>query len=171
MESKSLISGVKDGFFSKTEELQSKVTSAIDTGHNYYAFGAFFVVGALFLLLSFTMLPLIFISPNKFNLFFSLGSFFIQLSLAFFHGPLNYIKILFKKENMVISGLYFGALVFSVYTSLFWGTYLTAILLVIIQVSINTIFGKYLLNQISLQIVSLAYFLMQTFTGGETATK
>lgn len=77
MESKSLISGVKDGFFSKTEELSSKVTSAIDTGHNYYAFGAFFVVGALFLLLSFTMLPLIFISPNKFNLFFSLGSFFI----------------------------------------------------------------------------------------------
>lgn len=135
-----MISGVKQGFFSKTSELTTKVSSVIDTGHNYYASGAFFVVGTLFLFLALTFLPVVFISPNKFNLFFSLGCFFVQISLAFFHGPLAYVKLIFKKENFVISLLYLGSLILSVYTALFWGTYLSAILLVILQVIIIKIY-------------------------------
>ncbi len=106
------------------------MTKKLDTGSNYYAFGAFFMAGCLFLLLSLTFLPVLFIAPNKFNLFFSLGSFFIQMSLAFFHGPLNYIKIIFKKENVMISLLYFGSVVLAIYSSLLWGTYLSALLVV-----------------------------------------
>jgi len=136
MESQSLISNVKKGIFTKTNEISSSVTKKIDTGTNYYAFGTFFIVGCLFLLLSFTFLPLIFIAPNKFNLFFGLGSFFIQLSLAFFHGPLNYLKLLFKRENLIISILYIGSVVLAVYSSLIWGTYMSAVLVVFLQVRI-----------------------------------
>jgi hypothetical protein len=114
------------------------VTEKLDTGSNYYASGAFLAVGALFLFMSLTFLPLIFISPNKFNLFFSIGCFFVQISLAFFHGPLNYLKLIFKKENMTISMLYLGSVVLSVYSALFWGTYLSAFFLVILQVRLKT---------------------------------
>jgi len=86
--------------------------------------------------MSLTFLPLILIAPNKFNLFFGLGSFFIQLSLAFFHGPLAYLKLLFKKENLVISILYVVSVALAVYSSLFWGTYLSALVVVILQVSL-----------------------------------
>ena len=135
MENQSLISNVKQGFFTKTSELTSHVTKRIDTGTNYYAFGVCLIVGCLFMLLSLTFLPLIFISPNKFNLFFGLGSFFVQLSLAFFHGPLNYLKLIFKKENLTISLLYVGSVLMAVYSSLIWGTYLSAVLVVFLQVS------------------------------------
>ena len=139
MEMQGLMTNVKDGFFTKTNELTSQVTKVIDSGTNYYAFGAFLMVGCLFLLLSLTFLPLILIAPNKFNLFFSLGSFFIQLSMAFFHGPLKYMQMIFKKENMIISLLYVGSLLFALYSSMIWGTYLSAILVVFLQVSYSNL--------------------------------
>jgi hypothetical protein len=110
--------------------MQNSVTKSLDTGTNYYAFFAFFVVGCLFFMLAFTFLPLILITPAKFNLFFSLGSLFMQLSLAFYHGPMNYLKILFKKENILISALYIGSVLLAVYTSLFWGTYISALAII-----------------------------------------
>ena len=126
-ETSSLISGVKKGFFSKASDVQNQVTQAIDTGTNYYAFLTFFVIGCMFLLLALTFLPLILVTPAKFNLFFSLGSLFLQLALTFFHGPLAYLKMLFKKENIIIASIYFAAVGMSVYASLFWGTYLSSL--------------------------------------------
>lgn len=130
----SLIKGVKEGIFSKANNMKNTVVSAIDSGTNYYAFATFFIVGCLFLLLAFTFLPVILIAPAKFNMFFSLGSFFMQLSLAFFHGPLNYIKIIFTKENLLISLLYVGSMLFAIYSALFWGNYFSSILIVGLQV-------------------------------------
>ena len=114
--------------------MTNQVTTAIDTGTNYFAFIAFFVVGCLFLLLALTFLPLILISPSKFNLFFSLGSIFIQLSLAFFHGPLTYLKKLLNKENLVISILYFSAVFMAFYSSMIWGTYFFSLIILVLQV-------------------------------------
>mmetsp|Transcript_37771 Transcript_37771/g.36216 ORF Transcript_37771/g.36216 Transcript_37771/m.36216 type:complete len:116 (+) Transcript_37771:284-631(+) len=112
----------------------------------------FFVVGCLFLLLSLTFLPLIIVSPAKFNLFFSLGSIFIQLSLAFFYGPRTYLQMLFKKENLIISLLYIASVLLAFYSSLIWGNYLSSLLILVIQV------------------VTLAYFILQAFYGGSSAT-
>jgi len=120
-----------------TVALEETKAAQVVQEKNYYAFGAFFIVGALFLFLSLTFLPLIFIAPNKFNMFFSLGSFFIHLALAFFHGPINYVKILFKKENIMISVFYVVSLVFAIYSSIIWGTYLSALLVVALQVGIT----------------------------------
>lgn len=138
VESQSLI-GAGKGLITKTS---AKLTSAIEGQpdsslhqKNYKAFRVFLIVGVLFLFLSLTFLPLIFIAPNKFNLFFSLGSFFIQLALAFFHGPIPYAKLLFKRENLVISIFYAASLLLALYSSIIWGTYLSAILVVALQVS------------------------------------
>ena len=97
------------------------------------------MVSGIFLLLSLTFLPLILISPNKFNLFFSLCSFFLQLSMASFKGPLPYLKLLFTPQNLLISALYLGSLCLALYSSLIWGTYLSALLMVSLQVGIHCI--------------------------------
>jgi len=102
----------------------------MDSGPNYYAFAAFFGVGCLFLLLSLTFVPLILISPAKFNLFFSLGSLFLQIAMAFYYGPLTYLQIIFKRENLAISTVYVASLLFTLYASFFWGTYISALLLI-----------------------------------------
>ena len=133
-ETKSLIGKTREGFFEKSNEIKTKVTTAIDTGSNYYAAFAFFVIGALFLLLAFTFLPIVLLSPGKFNTFFSLGSCFIQLGLAFYNGPLNYLKMLFKKENLTISLVYVVTLVLALYASMFWGSYFSTIVLILLQV-------------------------------------
>lgn len=104
------------------------------TEKNYYAFGAFLIVGGLFLFLSLTFLPLIFFAPNKFNLFFSLGSLFLHCSMSFFYGPMTYIGMLFKRENFVITPLYMGSLFLSIFSSLFWGSYFLAFLILALQV-------------------------------------
>ena len=134
LESQSLIQGAKQGFFQKTTEIQAKVTTALDTGHNYYMSGAFLIVGFLFLFMALSFVPILLISPNKFNLFFSIGSFFLQIALAFYYGPRAYINMVFKKENLTISLLYIGSLVFTIYESIFWGYYLLSILLIVLQV-------------------------------------
>lgn len=104
------------------------------TEPNYFLFGVFLMVSGIFLLLSLTFLPLILISPNKFNLFFSLCSFFLQLSMASFKGPIPYLMMLFTRQNLLISALYLCSLFLAIYSSLIWGTYLSALLMVSLQV-------------------------------------
>lgn len=133
-ENRSLIKETKEGLFNKADYVKNKVTDVINTGANYYVAGTCLVIGMLFLLLAFTFLPLILISPAKFNLFFSIGSFFIQMALAFYHGPLAYLKLIFKRENLLISIIYVGTLGLCLYASMFWGTYLSSILLIVLQV-------------------------------------
>ena len=152
-EKKSLITTAKAGFFEKATEVSEKVQKKIDTGSNYYMFTGFFILACLFFLLAFTVLPFILVSPAKFNLFFSLGSLFSQIALAFFHGPLSYVKMLLSKQNLIISVIYVATLVLSLYASMFWGTYLSSFVILL------------------LQVVTLGYFLMQSFAGGDAATE
>jgi hypothetical protein len=44
--------------------------------------------------------------------------------------------MLFKKENLIISALYFGSVLFTAYSSIIWGTYFSALILVFVQVRI-----------------------------------
>jgi Got1/Sft2-like family len=140
------------GKFTFALEEQTKNQSVLHE-KNYYAALGCLIAGALFLFLSLTFLPLVFIAPNKFNLFFSLGSTFIQAALAFYHGPIPYVKLLFKRENLVISLFYATSLLLAIYSSIIWGTYLSAILVV------------------ALQIFALVWFVKQTFIGGQDASQ
>jgi hypothetical protein len=108
---------------------------AIDTGSNYYRALACLCVGGIFLLMAFTCLPMILISPNSFNLFFSIGSFFVILALAFFYGPVEYLNNIFKGEARMISLTYLCCLFFSIYFSVFNGAYLYSLIVCVLQVS------------------------------------
>ena len=112
----------------------TKEVKKISTEKNYYVAGCLLALGGLFLLIAMTLLPLILISPNKFNTFFSIGSTLIQLSLAFFYGPIEYFKILFKKEYLLISIIYVTSLALAIYSSLLWGTYISGLLILMVQV-------------------------------------
>jgi hypothetical protein len=106
---------------------------------------------------SLTLLPLVLFSPNKFNMLFSTGSTFIHLALAFFYGPREYVSILFKKENLAVSALYVGSIALALYTSIIWGTYLSGLLVLLIQVIFTP----------NVQVFSLIWFVKQVIQGGK----
>ena len=111
----------------------------------------FFAVGCLFLLAAFTSLPFILISPAAFNMYFSLASTCMLVSVSFYYGPLNYLQSLFERKNIMVSTLYIGATMASLSTIIFKTSYLWSIGLVIIQ-------G-----------ISIAFFVLQIFSGGDNA--
>ena len=113
--------------------------------------GIFFAIGCLFLLAAFTSLPFILISPAGFNMYFSMCSACMLTSVSFYYGPLNYLKTLFEKKNIMISMLYLCSTI----------------------ASLSTIFIKvgylYSIGLVGLQAVSVSFFVMQVFTGGDNA--
>ena len=110
-----------------------------------------FALGCLFLLAAATSLPFILISPAGFNMYFSLASTFMLLSVSFYYGPINYLKILFDRKNIMISMLYVGSTIASLMTIFTKAGYLWSIGLVV------------------LQTVSLSFFGLQFLTSGENA--
>ena len=92
----------------------------------------FFAIGSLFLLAAFTALPFILISPAGFNMYFSLSSTCMMISVSFYYGPMVYFKSLFEKEKIMISTLYIVATVASLSTIFTGAGYLWSIGLVVI---------------------------------------
>ena len=140
-------------FEAMSENVQKKVEEKTGdlTKPNYLWMAIFFAVGCLFLLAAFTSLPFILISPAGFNMYFSLASTCMLVSISFYHGPCNYLKQLFEKKNIMISMLYLCATLSSL-ASIFTGAgYLWSIGLVI------------------LQLVSISFFILQLFTSGDNA--
>ena len=120
---------------------------------NYLWMAICFALGCLFLFASLTALPFIIISPGTFNMYFSLVSFFLILSISFYYGPLNYFKQLFETKNIIISLLYIGSTIASLSTIFIKTGYLWSIGLVVVQA------------------FSLSFFLLQAFYGGEKASQ
>ena len=137
-ESASLIDKTAKKFNVKFESMASDAQKAVEakTGDlrqpNYVWMSIFFAVGCLFLLAAFTSLPFILISPAAFNMYFSLASTCMLISVSFYYGPLNYIKSLFERKNIMVSTLFIGATLASLSTILFKTSYLWSIGLVII---------------------------------------
>ena len=92
----------------------------------------FFAIGSLFLLAAFTALPFIIIKPAGFNMYFSLASACMLISVSFYYGPKVYFKSLFEKEKIIISTLYIVATLASLSTIFTGAGYLWSIGLVII---------------------------------------
>ena len=92
-------------------------------------------MGALFLLISFMLLPAIVLSPQKFSMFFTLGSVFLLVGFAFMKGPYKYAKNLFAKERLLFSVAYLASIIFTIYASIIVGSYLMTILASALQVS------------------------------------
>ena len=93
----------------------------------------FFTAGCLFGLAALTSLPFLLISPAGFNMYFSLFSTCLLISVSFYYGPMNYMKTLLEKKNIMISMLYIGSTLASLWTVFRGASYLWSIGLVILQ--------------------------------------
>ena len=137
-ENASLISKMKAQGKSKLDSVTSSVQKSVEekTGDlsqpNYLWMAITFAVGCLFLLAALTSLPFILISPGGFNLYFSLATSSLMLSVSFYYGPKNYLKTLFEKKNIAISTLFIVSTLASLSTIFVKAGYLWSIGLVIL---------------------------------------
>ena len=133
-----------------TKKIEEKTGSLSQP--NYLWMAIFFAIGCLFLMAAMTALPFFLLSPSGFNTYFSLASTCMLVSVSFFYGPLNYVKKLYARENLLISVIYTASTTASLASMFFAYGYLYSIALAIIQ------------------MVSLAFFLLQVLSGGDTAS-
>lgn len=112
-------------------------------------FIAIFFVGIMLITLSFTFLPVMVISPQKFALLFAFGSIVVMGSLAFLKGPKAFVSQLIQREKLPFSGTYVVGLV---------GTLVATI--VLRSFVLTAVFGI-------MQAVALLYFLASYVPGGK----
>ena len=105
------------------------------TTPNYKSAMIFLAVSAFFFFLALMSLPLIFLRPASFNLYFCFGSMFLQLALAFYYAPLEYCRKLFSAENRFVSVVYVSSLVLSLYMVFSNSGYLMSLITLLIQVT------------------------------------
>lgn len=112
-------------------------------------FVGIFFVGCLLITLSFSFLPVLVISPQKFALLFAFGSIVIMGSLAFLKGPKALASQLMQREKLPFSSAYIVGLV---------GTLVATI--VMRSFILTAVFGI-------IQAVALLYFLASYVPGGK----
>merc|ERR1719221_2067904 len=74
-------------------------------------FAGMFFLGLLLISLSFTFLPILVISPQKFALLFAFGSMTLLGSFAVLKGPQAFLMSLLQREKLPFSGAYVVGLV------------------------------------------------------------
>ncbi|TNV75669.1 hypothetical protein FGO68_gene13261 [Halteria grandinella] len=138
-----------------TEKKELVTQNPLLTERNYKLSLIFLALGALFMFLALTCLPLIILFPGKFSTSFTLGSLFLQLSIAFWRGPLTHFRSLFSNNNLRYAFLlYLASLLFAIYTSVFHtASYVTS------------------LGVLVLQMLSLGYIVRQAWSGEEGTIK
>ena len=116
-------------------------------------FAAFLGIAALFFFLSFLFLPTFILSPHKFALLFTSGSICVLVALAFYHGPLKFVKKLFTKEKWMFSAMYICSLILTLWASVIMGSYFLTLIAIIVQA------------------VAMMWFLCTSFPGGQAGMK
>jgi len=122
-----------------------------NTKERFTTFAILAGIGIVCMILAFTFLPIVIISPHKFALLFTLGSGLMLLSFSFLRGHGNFVKHMASMERLPFSASYLTSLVGTLYCSLVMGSYLLTLIFSLIQV------------------VALAYFLVSYIPGGTSA--
>jgi ElaB/YqjD/DUF883 family membrane-anchored ribosome-binding protein len=155
-EAKEKANAVAGAAKNKLSEAGSSVTGAVGglaaltmSPMKLAQFIAIFFVGIMLITLSFTFLPVLVISPQKFALLFAFGSIVVMGSLAFLKGPKALMSQLIQREKLPFSGTYVVGLV---------GTLVATI--VLRSFVLTAIFGI-------MQAVALMYFLASYVPGGK----
>jgi hypothetical protein len=129
--------------FSDTQPLQSAalpfnlVINKISSSPNYKIALASVACGALFFLMAIFSLPYIILSPQSFTMFFTLSMICLITALAYFNGPLVYMKKLSEKKNIFASAVLVGSILMSLYFSLIQTSYVFSLLFCFIEVIFN----------------------------------
>merc|ERR1712187_794859 len=113
-------------------------------------FAAIFVVGTMLISASFSFLPMLPISPQKFSLLFAFGSMTMLSSFAILKGPQEFFKDLTQREKLPFSGGYAVGLVGTLVATIVLRSYL-----------LTAFFGI-------VQAIALLYFVASYVPGGQT---
>ena len=107
------------------------ITGSSNSGASMKYFLMFLGVAVLFFALSFLFLPVVYLYPYKFALLFTLGSINVIIGLAFYHGPFAYLKVMFSRDKFVFSLMYILSIVFTIWASSMYKSYIFTILAII----------------------------------------
>ena len=97
---------IKDFISTKLYKLFQK----LQIESSYKKFLIFFIIGIIFIILSFFNLPLILLKPTQFLFTYDIGNIFIIISLLFYYGSNQFIQTLIEKQIIII--LYILSIVF-----------------------------------------------------------
>ncbi len=135
-ETKGLLGNLASSVTSKLTGATTLVTSLYNRNYKYFilTMGA----GCALVVISLMFLPLVMLFPQKFCLFFSLGSLCILSSFAFLQDPADYLRSFFSGPQALFGICYLGSLLLSVYASLVAKRYLATIVVTVLQVSVKS---------------------------------
>eukprot|EP00386_Alphamonas_edax_P001116 GDKI01003261.1.p2 GENE.GDKI01003261.1~~GDKI01003261.1.p2 ORF type:complete len:158 (-),score=35.69 GDKI01003261.1:428-901(-) len=114
-------------------------------------FGILAGTGALFMFLAFLSLPMLVVAPSKFAMLFTVGSICFMGSFGALRGPIGFAQNLLTKERLPFSLAYVTSLFLTIWATMFAQSYLLTLIFATVQ------------------MVSLAYFLVSYLPGGTRA--
>ena len=133
-ENSSFISSVSSTLGKQSIPGLSILSSAAERTSRLKNFFVLLIVSVLLFLFAFSFLPVILLFPQKFALLFSLASLVMQVALSYLKSSfMEYLQALFSKENAVVSGVYFGSMVFTLYAAGVLGSYLIVVVACAVQ--------------------------------------
>lgn len=143
--------GLMNWASAKITDAKSSIDGIGQTKERFTTFTILAICGVVCMILAFTFLPIVIISPHKFALLFTMGSTLMLASFSFLRGHTVFFKHLASLERLPFSASYGLSLVGTLYCSLVMGSYLLTLVFSLIQV------------------VALAYFLVSYIPGGTSA--
>lgn len=84
--------------------------------------------------ISFTLFPVLALKPRKFGLLWSMGSLLFVVSFGILQGPVNYCKHLLGRDRIVFTAVFFGSVLFTMYTATILKSALLTIFSCIIEI-------------------------------------
>ena len=91
-------------------------------------FVALLLLSVCMFLLAGAFLPLVLLRPQKFCLFFTLGSMLSMASFAVLRGPLEQLKHMFSLQRLPFTSTYVGSMALTLYAALVLHSYLLVLL-------------------------------------------
>lgn len=143
--------GLMNWASAKINSAKSSMDDLSSTKERFTTFAILAAIGVVCMILAFTFLPIVIISPHKFALLFTLGSGLMLLSFSFLRGHAAFVKHMASMERLPFSASYLTSLVGTLYCSLVMNSYILTLIFSLIQV------------------IALAYFLVSYIPGGTSA--
>lgn len=135
----------------KLSSAKSTVDELSNTKERFTTFAILAICGTVCMILAFTFLPIVIISPHKFALLFTMGSALMLASFSFLRGHMAFFSHLASVSRLPFSLCYGLSLVGTLYCSLVMNSYVLTLVFSIVQV------------------VALCYFLVSYIPGGTSA--
>lgn len=135
----------------KISNVKTSMDDLASTRERMTMFAVFAVAGTICMIMAFTFLPFVILSPHKFALLFTMGSALWLASFSFLRGHMAFFKNISSLDRLPFSASYLVSLIGTLYCSLVMGSY---VLTMIFSVS---------------QVVALLYFLVSYIPGGTNA--